>query len=331
MASPRESFRIHLIPLRHALIAGLSLMVLAACAETRLIVHTAKRVTGMVETEPAQGVYKVGDPYQIEDVWYYPAVDYTYEKTGIASWYGSKFQGRLTANGEVFDMNELSAAHRTLPLPSIVQVTNLENGRSLLLRVNDRGPFAHGRIIDVSRRASQLLGFQRQGTARVRVRIMARESRDAVARIRGETMVAGKDTPIIVSSLPKGKVSSQILPALPGAVEAPGPVLVALPKPPLDNSVVVAAAKPELGKVTVQPVGPTTLYVQAGAFTYFDNANKTRARLSGLGSVRVSSILVGGKDLFRVRVGPIATVEEADRMLERVIRSGYSDAQIIVD
>jgi rare lipoprotein A len=122
------------------------------------------------------GSYRVGVPYQINGVWYYPAVDYNYDRTGIASWYGEEFEGRLTANGEIFDLNALTAAHTTLPMPSIVQVTNLENGRSLQLRVNDRGPFVDGRLIDVSRRAAQLLGFESRGTTLVRVTVLKEES-----------------------------------------------------------------------------------------------------------------------------------------------------------
>lgn len=123
------------------------------------------------------GDYKVGSPYKVDGVWYTPAEDDGYSEVGIASWYGSKFHGRRTANGEFFDMNALTAAHKTLPMPSAVQVTNLRNGRTLALRVNDRGPFVNGRIIDVSRRAAQLLGFERDGVAKVRVEIMPDESR----------------------------------------------------------------------------------------------------------------------------------------------------------
>jgi rare lipoprotein A len=126
--------------------------------------------------KPGVGRYRVGPPYEIDGVWYYPAVDYGYDRIGVASWYGEEFEGRLTANGEIFDLNSLTAAHTTLPMPSIVQVTNLENGRSIHLRVNDRGPFADGRLIDVSRRASQLLGFETRGTALVRVTILRDES-----------------------------------------------------------------------------------------------------------------------------------------------------------
>ena len=104
------------------------------------------------------GSYKVGKPYKISGQWYYPKEDYSYSEVGIASWYGKDFHAKKTANGENYDMNTLTAAHRTLPLPSIVRVTNLENGRSLVLRVNDRGPYAKNRIIDISKRGAQLLG-----------------------------------------------------------------------------------------------------------------------------------------------------------------------------
>ncbi len=116
------------------------------------------------------GYYKVGKPYQIVGKWYYPADDRNYRESGIASWYGPNFHGKLTANGERFNENDLTAAHRTLPMPSYVEVTNLENGRQLVVRVNDRGPFAHDRIIDLSRRSAQLLGIERAGTARVKVK-----------------------------------------------------------------------------------------------------------------------------------------------------------------
>lgn len=129
------------------------------------------------------GFFRIGEPYQVNGVTYIPRMDWDYDQQGRASWYGKPFHGRQTANGEVYDQNELTAAHQTLPLPSVVRVTNLENGRSLVLRVNDRGPFISGRIIDVSRRAAQLLKFHRQGTTRVRVEVLEKESRQAAAEV----------------------------------------------------------------------------------------------------------------------------------------------------
>ncbi|MEO0618276.1 MAG: septal ring lytic transglycosylase RlpA family protein [Pseudomonadota bacterium] len=118
------------------------------------------------------GRHKLGKPYFIKGRRYVPQADQHYNRVGIASWYGKLFHGRMTANGEVYDMGALTAAHPTLPLPSYVHVTNLSNGRDVIVRVNDRGPYAHDRIIDMSREASRVLGFNRQGTARVRVRYL---------------------------------------------------------------------------------------------------------------------------------------------------------------
>jgi len=127
---------------------------------------------------PGQGYYKVGRPYQIQGRWYYPKQDPNYDATGVASWYGPKFHGKTTANGEIFDMNALTAAHPTLPMPSYVYVTNVENGRRLLVRLNDRGPYARNRIIDLSRAVSKLLGFKNDGTVQVRVQYVGRAPLD---------------------------------------------------------------------------------------------------------------------------------------------------------
>ena len=130
-----------------------------------------------VTVPPNAGVYKIGKPYQIGDTWYYPREQPDYDETGIASWYGPTFYGHRTANGEVYTAQDLTAAHRTLPLPVNVRVTNLDNGKSLVVRVNDRGPFAKGRIIDLSERAAELLGYKEKGTARVRVTFVGRADR----------------------------------------------------------------------------------------------------------------------------------------------------------
>src|SRR6185312_3470431 len=136
----------------------------------------AAPIAAVTTEQNADGSFKVGTPYQINGKWYYPAENYNYVEEGVASWYGQDFQGKKTANGELYDMNAVTAAHRTLPLPSMVRVTNLDNVRQLNVRVNDRGPFHSSRIIDVSRRAAQLLGFYDVGTAHVRVEIDPVES-----------------------------------------------------------------------------------------------------------------------------------------------------------
>ena len=153
------------------------------------------------------GIYKIGNPYQIMGRWYYPKEDYNYSEVGMASWYGDDFHAKKTANGEKYDMNTLTAAHRTLPLPSIVKVTNLENGRSLVVRVNDRGPYVKERIIDLSKRAASLLGYQTKGTAKVKVEIMEKDSKALKAAMLGQEYSTGviqtAATPKVPSDLDK--------------------------------------------------------------------------------------------------------------------------------
>ena len=148
---------------------------LAACSGSgrKLISGYSPRVVANGQPIPkGGGRYKLGRPYKIAGKTYVPQRDPNYARTGIASWYGKDFHGRLTANGEVYDMHALSAAHKTLPLPSLVEVTNVQTGRRIVVRVNDRGPFAHGRIIDLSYRAATELGLARQGIGKVHVRYL---------------------------------------------------------------------------------------------------------------------------------------------------------------
>ena len=299
---------------------------LAACAETQLSAVAVKQAT---RTPAARhGTYKVGDPYQINGVWYYPAEDYSYSETGIASWYGPDFHGKYTADGEIFDQNAVTAAHRTLPMPSVVRVTDLDNGRSVVVRVNDRGPFAHGRIIDLSRRAAQLLGFERQGTARVRVQILAAES----VALKNE--ILNGEAPAVAAA-PRDAVVAETLPP-PNSREKPHRLTVEPVPPPQTappTSVPVADAR-QLArqKVAHVAVHPTHMFIQAGAFARFDNAHRVSAALSPIGPTVVTQVRTAkGATLFRVRVGPIASVDTADAMLEQVIHSGYPDARLVVD
>ncbi|MCI0429211.1 MAG: septal ring lytic transglycosylase RlpA family protein [Rhodospirillales bacterium] len=312
---------------------ALAVLVLAACAERGV----------KAPPQPAVPAYKVGKPYQIAGAWYYPAVDYGYAETGIASWYGPDFHGLATANGETYDMNALTAAHRTLPMPSMVRVTNLENGRQIALRVNDRGPFANNRILDVSRRSAQLLGFEMQGTARVRVEIMDAESRQlamlaGVAVPPAQQAAAGAQTDALsspkVTAAPAGTVTEEAL-APPSGTTAAAAAQPAASKPappqPIIATVTVAAGPQPDGKVTVVPVRKTAMFIQAGAFTNVANADRLRARLAPLGRSQVVPAVVGNQRFYRVRLGPIATLAQADTMLAKVVAAGHPEARLIVD
>ena len=314
---------------------GLALaLVLGGCAETEFIATAAKEIRSAVEKPTSKGRYKVGNPYQIKGVWYYPRVDFAYDETGVASWYGPNFHGKPTANGETFDQNGVSAAHRTLPLPSVVRVTNLGNGRALVVRINDRGPFAHGRIIDLSKRGAQLLGFERQGIAKVRVQILPEESRAAAELARN----GGKPRPVIASAnenapdaVPVATVSVESLTPVPGATEAPKPKEeTAEPRKPAPSA--VELTRQSKGEVlTDQPVEPTNLFVQAASFSEPDNAARLKSKLSDIGSADVYGAEVRGRQFYRVRIGPLRDVEHADKVLERVIARGFPGARIIVE
>ena len=272
------------------------------------------------------GVYKVGQPYEIGDTWYYPREQPDYDETGVASWYGPTFYGKSTANGELFDGDGLTAAHRTLPMPVNVRVTNLDNGKSLVLRVNDRGPYAKGRIIDVSRHAAELLGFLGQGTAKVRVTYLGRADMP-------NGQPPPSDTPVAIAKalppVPAGTIETASLDAVPGARVAPPVRTEELPAPPPSAEVPVSAPAPT-GEVTRVPVPAVThLYVQAGAFSTYDNASRLKTRLAG--DLFISPVDRNGHRLYRVRSGPYDDLESADAALARLTGLGNNDAQIVVD
>lgn len=160
----RQSF-----PLRQAATILLASMLLAACGSGNETGRASIASTGQAKTPPTGIPYKLGKPYTVAGVRYVPRDDRSYDRTGMASWYGKGFHGKPTATGRRFNMYEMTAAHTTLPTGTLVRVTNLGNGRSVIVVIADRGPFSRGRIIDLSRAAAQYLGFMAQGTAKVRV------------------------------------------------------------------------------------------------------------------------------------------------------------------
>ena len=336
----------------------LALFALNGCAETELFAHVAKNLDS-----GQQGMFKVGNPYKVEGKTYRPQETYSFTETGIASWYGPDFHGKRTANGEIYDMNELTAAHRTLQLPSIVRVTNLENGRSLIVRVNDRGPFKRSRVMDLSKRAAELLGFKNKGTAKVRIDLLKEESM-AVAQIakRGESTkgfeVAMNEhngritTTNAWQAPPSYPAPNSTIPAQPesgmaSATPAQPPMQVAsvesqpLAPPPSGVSAGNASVSSMPGHVSngvfypdpmVQQmaVTPSTIYVQVGSFGVKDNAYALAGRLKGYGYINVAQANVGGKVFYRVRI-PADSVERADTILASLTQEGNKNAVIVVD
>jgi len=273
--------------------------------------------------------YKVGNPYQIGGIWYTPVEDYDYEEVGIASWYGSEFDGRRTANGEVFDKDKVSAAHRTLPMPSVVEVTNLENGRTLVVRVNDRGPFARGRIIDMSERAAELLGFAEQGTAQVRVRVLPDES----MALKMQALGTGGATQ--AASLP---------PAAPIAVDSEDlspPGQAAEGAPAAGSGPTIVASGPDNGTAASEPGEPDaappppavsvdgSVFVQAGSFREEGNASRMSDALREFGPTRVVAADISGERYYRVQLGPFETVDTGTQMVWTLRDAGISGARVV--
>ncbi|MEI6987414.1 MAG: RlpA-like double-psi beta-barrel domain-containing protein, partial [Rhodospirillaceae bacterium] len=219
---------------------------------------------------------------------------------------------------------------KTLPMPCLVRVTNLDNGRSIVVRLNDRGPFVAGRIIDMSHRSSKLLGFDSVGTAKVRVQILANESRAIAA-------AALSNTPTGLSGL--GGFAPAPAAAPSGRIEVAGlPVPVApVPRPPVaaPNTIPGDTKGGRFLPAAVvghQPVtGTRLIYVQAGAFTQYKNASRLKDRVVGIAPTTISQTQVGGVAYYRVRLGPIGSIEQADGILSRVVNVGSNEARMIVD
>ncbi len=282
---------------------------LTACGGGR----APSRPTGTMGGEG--GYYKVGKPYQIKGDWYYPKEDYSYDETGIASWYGADFHQLKTANGEIYNKNELTAAHKTLPMPSLARVTNLDNGRSIVVRVNDRGPFSGARVIDVSQRSAQLLGFEKRGTAKVRVQVLADESKAIAEAMRTYGGSSQETNALVASAQQVQQPTSSPFTSSNASVEV----------------MTLDSVKPVAEYVQMPVTGKNQIFVQAGAFTNIGNAQKLQQSLKKTGVVNVVDALVKGVKYYRVRVGPLDSVALADKTLKKVLGSGADNARIIVD
>ena len=272
---------------------------------------------GRSYSAPAEerGYYKVGKPYQVAGLWYHPREDFGYVETGVASWYGPDFQGQPTANGETYDMYALTAAHRTLQMPSVVRVTNQTNGRSVIVRINDRGPFARERIIDLSLRAAEQLGMTGRGTAQVRVEVLPDES----LRI-AELAKTGADAARLDEFMARR------------FGQGGGELIAQAAQKSVPQTAAVAEPRPVLQPATYEvPVRSGSLFVQAGAFSMRDNAERLRSELARFGDARVESVDINGRMLHRVRLGPLGSVDIAQATLSRLTQNGYSVAQVVVE
>ncbi|MEM8785952.1 MAG: septal ring lytic transglycosylase RlpA family protein [Pseudomonadota bacterium] len=313
-------------------------LLLGACASDKGRIYPYPEGAAPPPVPVTQGVYKVGSPYRIKGKLYTPQLDPTYNRRGIASWYGRAFHGKRTANGETYDMTLMTAAHPTLPMPSLVRVTNLENGLSVDLRLNDRGPFAHDRIIDVSAKAAELLGFKRQGTVEVQVTYLGRAPLNFVTP---KAVATRGPAPSRLALAPTGP--SAVVPGAPGPSLSPPPPRPQ-PDPSPDDDPLLALIESGLGDgqpaagppLAVVPAAPQrAVFVQAGAFLVPDRAYALSRDLASLKPsappARVSLLDQGGNPVYRVRFGPFADVNEASRLVSSLQSAGHGAAKIVVE
>lgn len=325
-------------------------LLLSGCAEVEYASHVIKAQLPR-ESAPQSvgsgGKFKVGNPYKIDGRWYYPKEQYDLVETGIASWYGPGFHGKKTASGEIFDKNELTAAHRTLQMPSLVRVTNLDNGKSLIVRVNDRGPYKRGRVMDVSERAAELLDFKGAGTAKVKLEVLKQESLKVAQAAKSGHSTKGYEVAMNGGGYPPAEQSYEMASVEPAAYDTGPPPPVESVSREFLTTPSGSGAYPQVQNivpghirggefypdpvVTEMPVTSTGIYVQAGSFGVESNARALGTRLAAYGRSEVYPAMINGQQFFRVRLGPIGNVGEADELLARLVQGGHSDAIIVVE
>jgi rare lipoprotein A len=269
--------------------------------------------------------YVLGEPYQLDGVWRYPREDFAYSDTALATVYD---RGRgLTADGEAFDAGALAAAHPTLQLPALARVTDLETGRQILVRINDRGPTSAARGLGLTRRAAELLGAPGATAIRVRIQVQEAESRRMVADLRPEGPV------LAVAVAPAGSVQAESLAPPPGAgqsnrghVAAAGPAVQASAPVAAGPAVPLKLAE----EVWTMAPKPGQLAIECGAFSRPDYANVQRNRLAAFGAQVTTDYYAPRDRAYIVRTGPFATVEAAEAALRRTLPL-VPDAHIVVE
>ena len=255
-------------------------------------------------------IYKIGKKYNVDGKYYYPKKDLYYNKTGIASWYGPKFHGKLTANGEIYNQYALTAAHKTLPLPSAVKVTNLKNNKSIVLRINDRGPFVNDRIIDLSSKAADILDLKRAGTGLVRVKILREKS-------------------LYLEKLAKQGSFPEIADLK----------QVEFPNVTIPNKVAVKIKNTNNNKIITKKINYNfknlnkeyKIYIKLASFNSNKNAKLMKKKISYIDKVKVYKIFKMNKTLYEVKAGPFSSVEKVDKLHSLLLKKGMQGAKIIIE
>ncbi len=312
------------------------LTLITACSDNGFLF----RSVGSYETPQKTGVYLIGAPFEVNGVTYTPREDYDYFDSGNAFWYETDADHPLTANGEVFDSSKLTAMHRTLPLPSVIRLTNLNNQLSTFVRVNDRGPYDNNRIIDVSKAVAEKLNFSQTGVTPVQIEIMALESQ----KLKQEMLNNQNARQNVTQTTSAGEV-----------ILDPDKILYPeMTNQQIDNLTLRSRKKKRIEKqenVLNQPVEehfvqskitqPSILYagsadtpkyyVQIGAFSLADSAQKVKENLKNHSNLFVTEKFKKKRLLHFVRIGPYKTQAECANVLDKIHASGYPDAIIVFE
>ena len=286
----------------------LSFLLLLGCASDNKPFQYENLTQEVKAIKADGGFYKVGNPYTVMGQSYTPKEDYNYSEVGMASWYGDDFHNKRTANGETYDMRAITAAHRTLPLPSIVRVTNLENGKSIIARVNDRGPYVKNRIIDVSQKGAELLGYRQNGIAKVKVEVLEKESKAIKEAMLSKNSTSKTYNNAINYSLVQNTNST--------------------PKYTAEITVPTFNVSAQTIKNNTPPASGN-FFVQVGAFSDYNKAKEIAQSMKRFGNVSIYEAYLSKDGVYRVRLGAYQSRNEAMQILDRLIDYGHADVTIV--
>ena len=302
---------------------------LSSCTSVELAANLGKKVfLKKDQLDKSNAIYKIGNPYVVDGKRYYPKKNLNYDKKGIASWYGPKFHGKLTANGEIFNQYKLTAAHKTLPIPSAVKVTNLKNNKSLIVRINDRGPFVNDRIIDLSYQSAKKLNLLKSGTGFVRVQLLRSES------LLLEKLAKKGQFPEI------NEIKKRTTPPINQVIHSN----VSIKKIGEDNLVVNSQNKFNKNnnqgniedvqkKVQALKINGKSykIWVQIASFSNKKSANILKTKFMSIKNINVKKVNLKGKPFYRVRVGPFKEINETKEIYNFLIKSGMEGTKIFVE
>jgi len=302
---------------------------LSSCTSVELAANLGKKAFYKKDqSKVSKAIYKIGNPYVVDGKKYFPKKNLNYDEKGIASWYGPKFHGKLTANGEIFNQYKLTAAHKTLPIPSAVKVTNLKNNKSLILRVNDRGPFVNDRIIDLSYESAKKLNLLKSGTGFVRVQILRPESilLEKLAK-KGQfpeiNEITKKTTPPI-NQVNFSNVSIKKI----GEAELNHTNEKPFKKNEINNHIEETKKRVQVFKINEKTY---KIWIQIASFSNKKSASILKKKFNSIKNMNIEKVNLKGKIFFRVRVGPFKKIDKTKKIYNLLINSGMEGTKIFVE